>query len=136
MNYPKSHLRNFKGERILSNLQTYENPPITPSWVPEEINDPSRKTGTIQVYKGINIYNTIPNRYQYSFDTQVFPGLYYQTETERRSDATGIPATDITPQIFPYTNRGGRYNIQYTNPKIYESLITNLNLHNPLTFYK
>ena len=78
---------------------------------------------TRDVYKGININNTIPNRYPYMYDRQPFPSLYYEGNYR------------ITPKVFPYTNRPWVDYSIYTKPIKYESLIENLNLIPAYTFY-
>ena len=74
-------------------------------------------------YKGINIYNTIPNRYTYMYDRQPFPSLYY-----------GVARR--TPKPFPYTNRPWTEYTTYSRSQYYESLLDDMNLRPAYTFYK
>lgn len=131
--------------------------PYTSSPYPEDY--PTR-----DVYKGINIYNTIPNRYPYMYDRQPFPGLYYDDlpphskrrryfETDTRgccpSRGDGIvgggdsPTIENhgepirrTPKVFPYTNRPWLESTVYTPPQYYESLLDSERLRPAYTFYK
>lgn len=109
--------------------------PYTASPFPEDY--PTR-----DVFKGINIYNTIPNRYPYMYDRQPFPGLYYNDEPpchKKRQwkgcrEPFGEPIRR-TPKVFPYTNRPWLESTVYTSPKYYESLLDNLDLRPAYTFY-
>lgn len=81
------------------------------------------------VFKGVNIYTSIPNRYPYMYDRQPFPALYY-------NDRSRIIAPRITPKVFPYTNRPWTDNIVYHSPKVYNGLIDDRNLRPMYVFYK
>lgn len=136
---PKSHVRNFSPAWIQqnknnTNLSTYINPPVIPNPSAENF-DSSRRIWANSVYKGININNTIPNRYPYMFDTEIFPGLYYETGSEKESDRSGYPTTNITPMIYPVTNRNLPFYTEYTRPIIYESLLDAQNLRPDFTTF-
>ncbi len=98
--------------------------PYTASPFPEDY--PTR-----DVYKGINIYNTIPNRHPYMYDRQPFPGLYYNDQAP--CDKNPIRRT---PKVFPYTNRPWLESTVYAPPQHYESLLDAQNLRPEYTFYK
>lgn len=82
------------------------------------------------LYKGINIYNTIPNRYPYKYDRQPYPSLYYDDINQ-----CGVRARS-TPKVFPFTNRPWPDYTIYGKPQYYQGLIPNLNLVPAYTFYK
>lgn len=101
-----------------------------PSSEPEDY--PSRT-----VYKGINIYNTIPNRFPYMYDQQPYPSLYYDN-TIPNGYPKNFPGetSRITPKVWPYTNRPTPDYTIYTAPQYYESLLVDRNLIPSYTFYK
>ena len=122
--------------------------PYTSSPFPEDY--PTR-----DVYKGINIYNTIPNRHPYMYDRQPFPSLYYNDQPpcdkKRRyfdenthcgsASQCGTPEQfgepiRRTPKVFPYTNRPWLESTVYTPPQYYESLLDAQKLRPAYTFYK
>lgn len=74
-------------------------------------------------YRGINIYNVVPNRYPYMYDIQPYPTLY--TSNAR-----------VTPKPFPYTNRPWKESFHYGTPQKYVGLIDDLNLRPAYTFYR
>ncbi len=89
--------------------------PYTTSPYPEDYS-------TRAVYKGINIYNKIPNRYPYMYDIQPLHSLY-----------AGVARR--TPKPFPYTNRPWTESTVYASPQYYESLLDAQNLRPAYTFY-
>lgn len=104
---------------------------------------------TRDVYKGINIYGSIPNRYPYMYDRQPYPGLYYNDSIPNNSKRVVFNSecpqqkfldknekTTRTPMVFPYTNRPWPDYTVFGKPEYYESLLDNLDLRPAYTFYK
>jgi len=97
---------------------------------------------TRDVFKGVNIYTTVPNRYPYMYDRQPYPSLYYN-DTNPNFIASANPLlaqhqmrARSTPKVFPYTNRPWPDYTIYGKPECYESLLDDRNLRPAYSFYK
>lgn len=79
----------------------------------------------VKVYNGINIYNSEPNEYHYTYKYQIRPGLYYSSGNNNHN--TNQTSEHVQP-IYPVTNRklGNSYDCH--SPQVYVSLITSENL--------
>src|SRR3989344_4714153 len=97
---------------------------------------------TRDVFKGVNIYTTVPNRYPYMYDRQPYPSLYYN-DTNPNFIASANPLlaqhqmrARSTPKVFPYTNRPWPDYTIYGKPECYESLLDDRNLRPAYSFHK
>lgn len=74
------------------------------------------------VFKGVNIYNVVPNRYPYMYDQHPVNSLYSSNSR-------------VTPKPFPYTNRPASEHQVFGKPVVYNSLLDDRNLRPAYTFY-
>jgi hypothetical protein len=96
-----------------------------------------------KVFKGINIYNKVPNVYNYSYEIRPYQTFYNRDSGTLIGNPNKCSVrTEITAKPYPYTNRPTPNYDSYSRgdqPKkiiIYQSLIDDLNLRPAYTFYK